>query len=65
MRRERRKVVAAEAVGPYTLLRVERGGLEPGIPGQFFMLEAPGRVLPRPMSVCLSEAGELALNARR
>ena len=60
MRRERRKVVAAEAVGPYTLLRVERGGLEPGIPGQFFMLEAPGRVLPRPMSVCLSEAGELA-----
>jgi dihydroorotate dehydrogenase electron transfer subunit len=60
MRRERRKVVAAEAVGPYTLLRVERGGLEAGIPGQFFMLEAPGRVLPRPMSVCLAEAGELA-----
>ena len=24
------------------------------------MLEAPGRVLPRPMSVCLAEAGELA-----
>jgi dihydroorotate dehydrogenase electron transfer subunit len=60
MRRERRKVVAAEAVGPYMLLRVERGGLEAGIPGQFFMLEAPGRVLPRPMSVCLAEAGELA-----
>jgi NAD(P)H-flavin reductase len=60
MRRERCSVVAAEPVGPYTLLRVDRGGLEPGIPGQFFMLEAPGRVLPRPMSVCLAAAGELA-----
>ena len=60
MRSERRSVVAAEAVGPYTLLRVERGGLDAGIPGQFFMLEAPGRVLPRPMSVCLAPAGELA-----
>ena len=60
MRRERRRVVAAEPVGPYTLLRVERGGLDAGIPGQFFMLEAPGRVLPRPMSVCLAESGELA-----
>jgi len=60
MRRERRRVVAAEPVGPYTLLRVERGGLDPGIPGQFFMLEAPGRVLPRPMSVCLAEPGGLA-----
>jgi NAD(P)H-flavin reductase len=60
MRRERRKVIGIEAVGPYTLLRVERGGLDPGEPGQFFMLEAPGRVLPRPMSVCLAEAGELA-----
>ena len=60
MRRERRRVVAAEKVGPYTLLRVERGGLDPGIPGQFFMLEAPGRLLPRPMSLCLAPAGELA-----
>ena len=60
LRRERRSVVAAEAVGPYTLLRVERGGLDPGIPGQFFMLEAPGRTLPRPMSVCLAPPGELA-----
>jgi dihydroorotate dehydrogenase electron transfer subunit len=60
MRRERRSVVAAETVGPYTLLRVDRGGLDPGGPGQFFMLEAPGRVLPRPMSVCLAPAGELA-----
>jgi NAD(P)H-flavin reductase len=47
-------------VGPYTLLRVEQGGLDAGSPGQFFMLEAPGRVLPRPMSVCLARAGELA-----
>ena len=59
-RRERRSVVAVEAVGPYTLLRVERGGLDPGAPGQFFMLEAPGRVLPRPMSLCFAPAGELA-----
>jgi dihydroorotate dehydrogenase electron transfer subunit len=58
-RRERRSVVAVEAVGPYALVRVERGGLEPGTPGQFFMLEAPGRVLPRPMSLCLAPAGEL------
>ncbi|HZO62187.1 MAG TPA: hypothetical protein VFB35_04335 [Gaiellaceae bacterium] len=47
-------------MGPYTLLRVERGGLDPGSPGQFFMLEAPGRLLPRPMSLCLAPAGELA-----
>jgi dihydroorotate dehydrogenase electron transfer subunit len=60
MRRERLTVLANEAVGPYVLLRLARGGLEPGVPGQFFMLEAPGRVLPRPMSVCLAEAGELA-----
>jgi NAD(P)H-flavin reductase len=59
-RRERRSVVGVEAVGPYALVRVERGGLEPGIPGQFFMLEAPGRVLPRPMSLCLAPRGELA-----
>jgi dihydroorotate dehydrogenase electron transfer subunit len=60
MRRERCRVVAAEPVGPYTLLRVERGGLDAGVPGQFFMLEAPGRVLPRPMSVCLADGGELS-----
>lgn len=58
--REARSVVATESVGPYTLLRVERGRLEPGVPGQFFMLEAPGRPLPRPMSVCLAPPGELA-----
>src|SRR5919106_4878713 len=58
--RERRKVTGSEQVGPYTLLRVDRGGLDPGIPGQFFMLEAPGRLLPRPMSLCLAPPGELA-----
>lgn len=58
--REPRKVVAAEPVGPYTLLRLERGDTDPGTPGQFFMLEAPGRLLPRPMSLCLAPAGELA-----
>ena len=60
LRRERRSVVATEAVGPYTLLRVERGTVDPGTPGQFFMLEAPGRPLPRPMSLCLARPGELA-----
>jgi len=58
-RRERRSVVAVEAIGPYALVRVTRGSLAPGIPGQFFMLEAPGRVLPRPMSLCLAPQGEL------
>ena len=53
------RVVAVEAVGPYALLRVERGGADPGVPGQFFMLEAPGRPLPRPMSLCLAPRGEL------
>jgi NAD(P)H-flavin reductase len=60
MRRERLSVVANEQVGPYTLLRVARGGIDPGLPGQFFMLEAPGRLLPRPMSLCLAPRGELA-----
>ncbi len=58
--RELLSVRGTDAVGRYTLLRVERGGLEPGAPGQFFMLEAPGRVLPRPMSLCLAPEGELA-----
>ena len=60
LRRARRSVLAAERVGPYTLLRVDRGELEPGAPGQFFMLEVPGRALPRPMSLCLAPPGELA-----
>src|SRR5206468_944633 len=59
MRRERRSVVGTEKVGPYTLLRVDRGGLDAGAPGQFFMLEAPGRLLPRPMSLCVAPRGEL------
>ena len=60
MRRERRKVTGSENVGPYTLLRTDAGALDSGVPGQFFMLEAPGRLLPRPMSVCLAAAGEFA-----
>jgi dihydroorotate dehydrogenase electron transfer subunit len=52
-------VAGTEQVGPYTLLRVGAGPLEPGIPGQFFMLHPPGHVLPRPMSLCLYESGEL------
>ena len=59
-KRERHSVTGSEQVGPYTLLRVDRGGVDPGVPGQFFMLEAPGRLLPRPMSVCLALPGELA-----
>jgi NAD(P)H-flavin reductase len=59
VRRERRRVVGSERIGPYTLLRIARGGLDAGVPGQFFMLEAPGRLLPRPMSVCLATAAEL------
>jgi len=60
LRRELRSVLAAESVGPYRLIRIERGALAAGEPGQFFMLEAPGRLLPRPMSVCLVSRSELA-----
>ena len=60
MRTERLTVRGNDAVGPYALVRLARGGLEPGTPGQFFMLEAPGRVLPRPFSLCLAPRGELA-----
>jgi len=59
LRREALSVVAVEHVGAYTLLRAARGSLEAGTPGQFFMLAAPNRVLPRPMSVCAAPAGEL------
>ena len=58
--RQALSVLAVEPVGLYTLLRVERGDLDPGVPGQFFMLSPPGRVLPRPMSLCLAPPGELA-----
>jgi dihydroorotate dehydrogenase electron transfer subunit len=60
LQRKRLRVVGADRVGPYRLLRIERGELDPGVPGQFFMLEAPGRLLPRPMSLCMAPAGELA-----
>ncbi len=60
MRLEARSVVAVEAIGQYWLLRIARGGLDPGAPGQFFMLRPPGHVLPRPMSLCLAPRGELA-----
>lgn len=60
MNRQVLPVTRNEAVGPYTLLGLERSGLEPGIPGQFFMLEAPGRLLPRPFSLCQAPPGELA-----
>ena len=56
MRRELVCVAGSEEIGPYTLLRLERGSLDPGAPGQFFMLEAPGRLLPRPMSRGRAEA---------
>lgn len=59
MRSERLSAVGVEPVGPYRLLRLKRGPLEPGTPGQFFMLRAPGRLLPRPMSLCLAPPGEL------
>ncbi len=58
-RRQLLEVVSRERIGPYTLLRLERGRLEPGVPGQFFMLEAPGRLLPRPMSLSLAPSGML------
>src|SRR5206468_11125301 len=56
----RSRIAGSERLGPYMLLRLERGELEPGAPGQFFMLEAPGRLLPRPFSLCLAPPGELA-----
>ena len=59
-RRELRSVTGVERIGAYTLLRLDRGGVESGVPGQFFMLEAPGRLLPRALSLCLAPAGELA-----
>jgi dihydroorotate dehydrogenase electron transfer subunit len=59
-RRELLRVRGSDAVGLYTLLRLERGGVDPGVPGQFFMLEAPGRLLPRALSLCLAPPGELA-----
>jgi dihydroorotate dehydrogenase electron transfer subunit len=59
LRRELLRVVGNEAIGPYALIRLGRGRLQPGTPGQFFMLEAPGRPLPRPFSLCTAPPGEL------
>ena len=59
MRRELLTVVGNERIGPYALVRLGRSGLQPGTPGQFFMLEAPGRLLPRAFSLCLAPPGEL------
>ncbi len=59
MRREAPEVVAVDALGPYRLVRIRRGGLDLGVPGQFFMMSPPGRLLPRPMSLCLAPPGEL------
>jgi dihydroorotate dehydrogenase electron transfer subunit len=59
VRREELSVACAERIGPYTLLRVRRGELESGAPGQFFMLSPPGRLFPRPMSLCLATRKEL------
>jgi dihydroorotate dehydrogenase electron transfer subunit len=59
VRREPLSVAGVEAVGPYRLLRLKRGTLESGSPGQFFMLSPPGRLLPRPMSLCLATRTEL------
>jgi NAD(P)H-flavin reductase len=59
MRRELLSITGVDAFGPYVLIRLARGGLEPGEPGQFFMLDAPGRPLPRPFSLCSAPAGEL------
>jgi dihydroorotate dehydrogenase electron transfer subunit len=59
VRRKEVNVAGVERIGPYTLLRLRRGGLESGAPGQFFMLSPPGHLLPRPMSLCLATRKEL------
>jgi NAD(P)H-flavin reductase len=60
VRRETLTVAGVERIGPYSLVRLGRGSLESGVPGQFFMLSPPGRLLPRPMSLCLATRKELA-----
>jgi dihydroorotate dehydrogenase electron transfer subunit len=60
VRRETLSVAGVERIGPYSLVRLRRGTLESGFPGQFFMLSPPGRLLPRPMSLCLATRKELA-----
>ena len=60
MRRELLTVAGVERVGLYSLVRLKRGAMESGDPGQFFMLSPPGRLLPRPMSLCFATRSELA-----
>ena len=62
-RREHLAVAALEPVGLYTLLRLERGGLAPGRPGQFFMLEAPGCPLPNDRSFCACRCKKASMRA--
>jgi dihydroorotate dehydrogenase electron transfer subunit len=59
VRRETLAVAGVDRIGPYSLIRVRRGGLESGVPGQFFMLSPTGRLLPRAMSLCLATRKEL------
>jgi NAD(P)H-flavin reductase len=59
VRREALTVAGVDRIGPYSLVRVRRGDLDSGEPGQFFMLAPPGRLLPRPMSLCLATRKEL------
>jgi dihydroorotate dehydrogenase electron transfer subunit len=59
VRREELSVAGVERIGPYSLLRLRRGQVESGVPGQFFMLSPPGRLLPRAMSLCLATRQEL------
>ena len=59
MRRETLAVAGVDRIGPYSLVRMRRASLESGVPGQFFMLSPPGRLLPRPMSLCLATRKEL------
>jgi NAD(P)H-flavin reductase len=57
-------IVAVEAVGAYTLLRLADDGGDAGVPGQFFMLRAEpqpaGAYLPRAVSAAWAGDGELA-----
>ncbi len=57
-------VAAVEAVGDYTLLRLRDDGGDPGVPGQFFMLQADpppaAAYLPRAVSPAWAGDGEIA-----
>jgi dihydroorotate dehydrogenase electron transfer subunit len=59
VRKELLEVAGVEPIGPYSLVRMRRGSLESGVPGQFFMLSPRSTLLPRPMSLCLATRHEL------